>query len=386
MTKDEFIEVIAGTAAKYAPQFGIKVISPIIAQACLESAYGTSYKAQFHNYFGLKYRDNRVTCNSGTFVDGGAEQNPDGSYTPVTDKWYAFKNLDQGVLGYFQFTAAKWYGEIKNATTAYEYLLALKTAGYATSIDYVDKVLAVIEKWDLTEYDRLLMEVKPMRINVHAGHGAKGKGAIGAVGILDESVEDRKVKDEVIRILREQGHTVYDCTVDSGTQSEILNAIVKKCNSHEVDLDVSIHFNSFSKDSANGTEVLIYSAGSTFAKEKATAICAAIANLGYKNRGVKCQPNLAYLKGTKAQALLVECCFVTSPADIAKYNPKTMAEAIAYGITGVKPQTQNMTANTVSEVTKLYRVQVGAYAKRENAETMASSLKSAGFTGIIVEA
>ncbi len=48
--------------------------------------------------------------------------------------------------------------------------------------------------------------------NVHAGHCPQGQGASGAVGILQESVEDRIVKNEVIRLLRAEGNTVYDCT------------------------------------------------------------------------------------------------------------------------------------------------------------------------------
>ena len=41
--------------------------------------------------------------------------------------------------------------------------------------------------------------------NVHAGHCPQGKGASGAVGILQASVEDRIVKNEVIRLLEQRG-------------------------------------------------------------------------------------------------------------------------------------------------------------------------------------
>ncbi len=104
-----------------------------------------------------------------------------------------------------------------------------------------------------------------MIINVHGGHNPAGKTACGAVGLLDESREDRIVKDIVIERLKELGHTVYDCTVDNGTsQNDVLKKIVAKCNSHDVDLDVSIHFNSgrddYSGDGKNGgTEVWLYS-------------------------------------------------------------------------------------------------------------------------------
>lgn len=161
MTKQEFIEAIAGYVKKYAPMFDIGVCSPIIAQACLESAYGTSYKAQYNNFFGLKYRKDRVTCNSGVFNDGGSEQNPDGSYSSLSDstKWYAFENMDMGVLGYFQFISISNYSNLKGVTDPYKYLQNIKEDGYATSLDYVDNVYAVIKKWDLTKYDNIKEEL-----------------------------------------------------------------------------------------------------------------------------------------------------------------------------------------------------------------------------------
>ena len=95
-----------------------------------------------------------------------------------------------------------------------------------------------------------------MIINVHAGHNPAGKIACGAIGLLDESAEARKIKDVVVKFLTEQGHTVYDCTCNNGTSvSDVLNKIVSKCNSHDVDLDVSIHLNA---GGGHGVEVLVY--------------------------------------------------------------------------------------------------------------------------------
>ena len=42
MTNQEFIEQVAKFVQKYAVQYGIKVHSPIIAQAILESGWGNS--------------------------------------------------------------------------------------------------------------------------------------------------------------------------------------------------------------------------------------------------------------------------------------------------------------------------------------------------------
>ena len=101
------------------------------------------------------------------------------------------------------------------------------------------------------------------KYNVHGGHNRK---VPGASGILDEVTEDRKVKNAVIKYLKAQGHTAYDCTDDAGTtQSKNLANIVAKCNSHDgIELDISVHLNAGRDDDegdgkTGGTEVLIYS-------------------------------------------------------------------------------------------------------------------------------
>lgn len=235
-----------------------------------------------------------------------------------------------------------------------------------------------------------------MIINVHAGHNPDGKIACGAVGLIKESTEARRVKDEVIGLLRTAGHTVYDCTVNDGTgQADVLTKIIHMCNMHKADLDVSIHFNAGAKDPSGngkttGTEVLIYSATSG-AKPTADRICSKIAQLGFRNRGVKYNPDLYVLRKTKAPALLVECCFVDDKDDLMLYDCLKMARAIAEGITAqtiVSPVTEGITdpeaddtqAETVTgPANVLYRVQCGAYAQRENATTLADKLKKAGF-------
>lgn len=175
-----------------------------------------------------------------------------------------------------------------------------------------------------------------MIINVHGGHNAC---VPGASGLIDEVTEDRRVKDLVIGKLQALGHTVYDCTDNTGTsQNANLANIVKLCNAHSADLDVSIHFNAAANDPSGdgkttGTEVLVYS-GTSKATTYAAAICARIADLGFQSRGVRERPDLYVLKRTKAPALLVECCFVDDADDVAIYDADAMATAIVQGITG----------------------------------------------------
>lgn len=237
-----------------------------------------------------------------------------------------------------------------------------------------------------------------MRINVHAGHNPAGKVACGAVGLINESTENRRVKDEVISQLRQLGHTVYDCTVDNGTgQKDVLNKIVAKCNAHVVDLDVSIHFNAGAKDErgngkTTGVEVFVYSAASK-AKAFAEKVCRAIAGIGFRSRGVKISTALAVLRNTKSPAMLIECCFVDDRDDVQLYDYRSMASAIVLGITGQRvqdaPESGRAEAGEetpIGDKNALYRVQVGAYGVRSNAEVMRQKLQKAGFDALIVQA
>lgn len=154
MSKQEFIKQIAALVKKYAPSYGITVYSPIIAQACLESAYGTSELAvNACNFFGLKYRNGRCKTCIGIYNKVGSEQNADGSYTSSAMQWCKFADMENGVIGYFDFTNISNYASLKGVTDPREYLEKIKAAGYATSLSYVDNVMAVIKNWDLTQYD-----------------------------------------------------------------------------------------------------------------------------------------------------------------------------------------------------------------------------------------
>ena len=245
-----------------------------------------------------------------------------------------------------------------------------------------------------------------MVINIHAGHNPAGKVACGAVGLINESTENRRVKDEVISQLRELGHTVYDCTVDNGTgQSDVLKKIVAKCNSHTADLDVSVHFNSGAADQkgngkTTGVEVLIYKKGNA-AQSYAKNVADAISELGYTERsdktspvnGVKLRPDLYVLKNTKAPAMLIECCFVDDKDDVEKYDYYSMASAIVKGITGQSvqnvPESEPVGSGeetATGPTDALYRVQVGAYSKKGNANAMKEKLKAAGFDAFVIMA
>lgn len=147
----QFIQRIAPIIQEEAKKRGYKVCSPIIAQACVESAFGTSslgYK--FHNYFGMK-------CGSawkGKSINMKTkEEYTPGTLTSIRDNFRVYDSMEEGVKGYFDFINTKRYANLKTAVTAEMYLALIKSDGYATSISYVNTNMNCIKKYDLQKWD-----------------------------------------------------------------------------------------------------------------------------------------------------------------------------------------------------------------------------------------
>lgn len=152
MEKTEFIETVVEHVIKYAPQYGIAVHSPIIAQACLESGFGKSkLSAVYHNYFGLK-------CGSkwqGKSVNlTTKEEYTPGTKTTIRDAFRVYDSMEDGIKGYFEFIQLDRYHNLRGITDPKKYLETIKADGYATSSTYVTDNMRLIEQYNLTQYDR----------------------------------------------------------------------------------------------------------------------------------------------------------------------------------------------------------------------------------------
>lgn len=145
-----FISQICPIITREAKSRGYHVVSAILAQACVESAYGTCALSKHHNYFGMK-------CGSswkGMCVDTAThEEYTPGVLTSIKDKFRAYTDMEAGVKGYFDFINTKRYIALKYCTTPEQYILALKAAGYATSSKYVNTLMNVVNTLGLRKYD-----------------------------------------------------------------------------------------------------------------------------------------------------------------------------------------------------------------------------------------
>lgn len=151
MTHKEFIEVIAKYVIKYADDYGIKVHSPIIAQAILESGWGGSTLAsKYNNFFGLKCGGSwkGKSVNMAT-----KEEYTVGTLTDIRANFRVFDSIEDGVKGYFEFINYSRYSNLKGVTNPEEYCRLIKADGYATSSTYVTNLMRVIRDNNLTRFD-----------------------------------------------------------------------------------------------------------------------------------------------------------------------------------------------------------------------------------------
>ena len=136
----------------------------------------------------------------------------------------------------------------------------------------------------------------------------------------------------------------------------------------------------------DGAEVFHHHGGGK-GKTLAENILAEIVKVGQNSRGAKIRKNSSgkdyygFIRETSAPAVIVECAFVDNSTDLTilstESQKKSMGEAIAKGVLktlGVEIQGEK----------RYYKVQVGAYLYRENAEDMQRKIKSVGFDAFIV--
>lgn len=191
----EFIEQIAPLIQAESKKRGYKVASPIIAQACCESAFGTSslgYK--YHNYFGMKCGSSW----SGKSVNlKTKEEYSIGQLTTIRDNFRVYDSMEEGVIGYFNFISTKRYANLKDATTPKQYLEFIKADGYATSSSYVTTNMNLVDKYNLRRFDE--MQYKPVTpyLVSRVIDGVFGVGNARVIALTNEGYDAKEVQSKV---------------------------------------------------------------------------------------------------------------------------------------------------------------------------------------------
>ena len=220
-----------------------------------------------------------------------------------------------------------------------------------------------------------------MKVFLGVGHGGSDPGAV-ANGVKEKDL-NLSIALACRELLEWYGVTVgMSRTKD---ENDPIGDEVKECNAFAPDLAVDIHNNAGGGD---GGEVFYHHGGGK-GKTLAENILAEIAKVGQNSRGIKTRKNsngkdyYAFIRNTSCPAVIVECAFVDNPTDLqilsTEEKRKEMGVAIAKGILktlGVEIQPDRGT---------MYKVQVGAYLVKSNAEDMQRKIKSLGFNAFIVK-
>lgn len=214
-------------------------------------------------------------------------------------------------------------------------------------------------------------------VMLDAGHGGYDGGASN--GNRLEKDDNLRLVLAVGEILENNGVNVLYSRTEDVYQSPNEKAGI--ANRSDADYFISIHRNSSpTPNTYSGVETLVYrDAGipALFAEN----INRELEKVGYANLGTKERPGLAVLRGTKMPAALVEVGFLNTDQDNQLFDAafQEIANGIAQGIM----QTVQGASLTAEEVTP-YRIEVGMFRHRENAEILASNLQNDGFDCYIV--
>ena len=219
-----------------------------------------------------------------------------------------------------------------------------------------------------------------MKVFIGVGHGGSDPGAV-ANNIKEKDLNlsiALACRDELVR------HGVSVKMSRYKDEYDPIGEEVNECNAYGPDLAVDIHNNAGGGD---GGEVFYSHLGGK-GKTLAENILAEIVKTGQNSRGIKTRVNsqgkdyYAFIRNTTCPATIVECCFIDNASDLqilsTEGKRKEMGVAIAKGILktlGVAYQSEK----------GYWKVQVGAYLYKENAEAMQKKIKAVGFDAFIVK-
>lgn len=217
-----------------------------------------------------------------------------------------------------------------------------------------------------------------IRLCFDYGHGGNDPGA---------SYKGRKEKDDVLKLglavvkeLRRHGVKVDE------TRTKDLTVSLKERSNFEkkgnYDYFISFHRNAFKPEKASGVETFTYINQTAKAKSLADKIQKNLVSIGFVDRKVK-KANFHVLRETKSPAVLIEVGFIDNTKDNELFDTKfdEIVEAITKAIleeVGIPYKEE-----TSASVNKYYRVQVGAFSNKANAEVTLKKIKESGFDGII---
>lgn len=153
MNESDFIEQLAPEAQRLQQQYHVPA-SITLAQAVLESNFGQSeLSAKYHNLFGVKAEvwQPHVTLETKEYNNG--------EWQTIKARFRVYRSWNASLKDHAKLIAqgtsdnAKRYEDVIKTDNYYEAAQALQNGGYATDPKYAEKLINVIETYQLNRYD-----------------------------------------------------------------------------------------------------------------------------------------------------------------------------------------------------------------------------------------
>lgn len=234
---------------------------------------------------------------------------------------------------------------------------------------------------DYSEYPRPFIVLDP-------GHGGSDSGGNGKKYNIIEKDLNLDSAYAVGRNLKDYTGTTFftryeDISLGLHDRAYMANAI-------NADLFLSIHSNA-NDGKASGFETFIGEAASDKTKELRAIFHGVMSDMfkakGFKDRGMKAR-NFTVISATTCPSMLTENLFMDNAVDAAFLNGQATKQLIDDTMTqGIVKALGLRFITTLPhpEVKKLYRVQLGAYAIKENAEALLEELKNRGYKDAFIK-
>lgn len=156
-----FIQAVKGQAIEEMKQHGI-LASLTIAQAILESSWGESFLTkEGNNLFGIK----KGTKWTGEFLTLPTWEYVNNIRTQIYDDFRKYTSWAESISDHTKLLLTPRYSNLIGVTDYKEVCRLIKEDGYATDINYTQKLINIIENYRLHEIDinykieRLMMEM-----------------------------------------------------------------------------------------------------------------------------------------------------------------------------------------------------------------------------------
>lgn len=150
LEKEEFLLKLSPYAQEVSKSHGVRT-SLLLAQAALESNWGQSQLArESNNYFGIKSKNGR---------EYPTQEFRASEWEEVRSSFKEYESVYDSVLDYAELleSGTSWdpehYQAVIQADSYQEAATALIDAGYATDPRYAEKIINMIEQYELNELD-----------------------------------------------------------------------------------------------------------------------------------------------------------------------------------------------------------------------------------------